>query len=89
MHVADDICRLKEYAGFANAYFRGTELRLLPLFSDPSVLGYFFSYQIAKGLVGTTVRAHVNVIHKVLEWAVAEVCVSPSPFCLCPLFNFH
>lgn len=46
----------------------------MALFSDASVLGYFFSYQLAKGLVGTTIRAHVNVIHKVLEWGVSEVC---------------
>jgi hypothetical protein len=70
---ADDIARLKEYIGFANAYFKGTELRLLPLFTDAAVLGYFFGFQVAKGLAGTTIKAHVSVIHKVLEWAVAEV----------------
>ena len=49
----------------------------MPLFTDTSVLGYFFGYQIAKGLVGSTVAAHISVIIKVLEWAVAEV--SPQP----------
>lgn len=71
--LADDIARLKEYAGFANTFFKCTELRLVPIFTDTSVLGYFFGYQIAKGLVGSTIGAHISVISKVLEWAVAEV----------------
>lgn len=71
----DDISRIKEMAGFANTYFSAVTPGLEDIYTNTGVLGWFLSFQVSRGVRGTTINAHVTTCRKVLEWLESKVCL--------------
>jgi len=74
LHCPGDVCRIKEYAGFANIYFCVTAPTLKGLYSNTVILAWYLGFQVVKDLSASTIRTHMQSAKKVLEYITTRVC---------------